>query len=207
MRGSITLNAPSYRPALIGSGSQGMSLLAALSGKSSLESVTATGNVESEPGQTNAAWPIRFTGAEPQFKRDIAQFTLAVAAASTPAQLLARPVALRVLLTAHGLADQFGNSALATRALLSNPARSNSLLNQLKDPRWFAVNSLYSFATQGLAELRKPEIFAAICRAYAEALRMTSLEQSPPTHSNALTFPEGAALSELTAETAVLAEV
>jgi hypothetical protein len=206
MRGSITLNAPSYRPALVGSSLRGMSLLASLSGKSSLESVTATPNAESEPGQTNTTRPITLAGAEPQVKHDIAQFTLAVAAANTPAQLLARPVALRVLLTAHGLADQAGNSALATRALLSNPARSNSLVNQLKDPRWFAMNNLYSFATQGLTELRNPETFAAISRSYAEALRVTSLEQTPPPQSNALTFPQGAALPE-TAETTALAEV
>lgn len=33
MRGSVSLNAPSYLPALVGSRSQGNSLLASLSGK------------------------------------------------------------------------------------------------------------------------------------------------------------------------------
>jgi len=120
--------------------------------------------------QSNATRRVSLAGAEPQVKRDIAQFAQALAAADTPAQLLANPVALRVLLTSHGLADQAGNSALAARALLSNPARSNSLLNQLKDPRWLAVNNLYSFATQGLRMLRNPETVAALTRAYAEAL-------------------------------------
>jgi hypothetical protein len=170
MRESTILNAPSYRPALVGSRLQGDSLLASLSGKASLGSDTAAPEARPEFMQTTATRQVTLAGEEPQVKRDIAQFAQAVAAANTPAQLLANPVALRVLLTSHGLADQAGNSALAARALLSNPARSNSLLNQLKDPRWLAVNNLYSFATQGLAALRNPKTVAAITRSYAEAV-------------------------------------
>ena len=173
MRGSLTLNAPSYRPALVGSRLQGDSLLASLSGKASRGSGTAAPDARPEFTQTTRS--VTLAGEEPQVKRDIAQFAQALAAANTPAQLLASPVALRVLLTSHGLADQAGNSALAARALLSNPARSNSLLNQLKDPRWLAVNNLYSFATQGLAVLRNPETVAAITRSYTEAVMPTRL--------------------------------
>lgn len=133
---------------------------------------------------------------EAQVERDIARFKQALAAANTPAQLLANPAALTVLLTSHGLADQAGNGALATRALLSNPARSNSLLNQLKDPRWIAVNNLYSFATQGLAMLRDPETVAAISRSYAEALRVKVLVQTPPDPPIAHNFAQPAAPSE-----------
>jgi hypothetical protein len=189
MRGSITLNAPSYLPALVGSRVQGNSLLASLSGKTGLTAVIADPDAASEQVQTSLTRVVSLPGAESQFKRDIAQFTQALAAANTPAQLLANPVALRVLLTSHGLADQAGNSALATRALLSNAVRSNSLLNQLKDPRWLAVNHLYSFATQGLAVLRNPETVATICRCYAEALRANRRDQTPPDPSTALTFP------------------
>lgn len=193
MRGSVTLNAPSYRPALVGSRLQADSLLASLSGRAGLEPMTSDADVGSEPGQTNATRPISLASAEPQVKRDLAQFTQALAAANTPSQLLANPVALRVLLTAHGLADHAGNSALATRALLSNPARSNSLLNQLKDPRWFAVNGLYSFATQGLAMLRNPDTVASISRSYAEALHGSSLVPAPPEGPGTLSFPQPAA--------------
>jgi len=168
MRGSITLNAPSYRPTLVGSRLQGDSLLALLSGKAGLALETSDPDARPELVQSNATRQVTLAGEEPQVKRDIAQFVQALAAADTPAQLLANPVALRVLLASHGLADQAGNSALAARALLSNPARSNSLLNQLKDPRWLAVNNLYAFATQGLAVLRNPETVAAITRCYAE---------------------------------------
>jgi Protein of unknown function (DUF1217) len=169
MRGSITLNAPSYRPALAGLRLQGDSLLASLSGKAARGSATADADAGPDLMQASATGQVTLAGAERQVKRDIAQFAQALASANTPAQLLANPVALRVLLTSHGLADQAGNSALAARALLSNPARSNSLLNQAKDPRWLAVNKLYSFATEGLAALRNPATVAAISRSYAEA--------------------------------------
>jgi hypothetical protein len=127
---------------------------------------------------------------EPAGDRDIAQFKQALAVANTPAQLLANPVALRVLLTSHGLADQAGNSALATRVLLSNSARANSLLNQLKDSRWLVVNNLYSFATQGLETLRKPEAVAAVARGYADALQVATLAHIPPDPPGERKFPD-----------------
>jgi uncharacterized protein DUF1217 len=172
MPGSMTLNAPSYRPALVGSRAQGDSLLAALSRQTRVEAAAPDRSDKgAQPGSANASRSV--TGAERQVNRDIAQFTRALATANTPAQLLASPIALRVLLTAHGLADQADNTALATRVLLSNPARSNSLLKQLKDRRWFTVNHRYSFATKGLAQLREQKVVAAISRSYAAALLAT----------------------------------
>jgi hypothetical protein len=199
MRGSVTLNAPSYRPTLVGSSLQGHSLLALLSGKASLaeqagpDAVSLAPDAGLEPIQTDATRP---SSAQARVERDIAQFQQALAAANTPAQLLANPVALLVLLTAHGLADQARNTALATRSLLSNPARSNSLLNQLKDTRWLALNNLLAFATQGLEILRQPETVAAISRSYAEALRVASLAQTPPDASIVHNFPSSAIPSE-----------
>jgi hypothetical protein len=181
MPGSVSLNAPSYLPALVGSRLQGNSLLAALSGKSGLAPNAIELEAAPGPAQPDAPQMPTVVEAELQFKRDIAQFTQALGAANTPAQLLANPAALRVILTAHGLADQAGNSALATRALLSNPARSNSLLNQLKDPRWLAVNHLYAFATQGLAVLRNPDTVAGLCRCYGAALETAAAVKPGPT--------------------------
>jgi hypothetical protein len=77
MRGSITLNAPSYRPALIGSSLQGISLLASLSGKPGLESATATPTAESEPGQTSTTRLDTLGSAKPQAKRDNVEITQA----------------------------------------------------------------------------------------------------------------------------------
>ena len=189
MPGSITLNAPSYQPALVGSPSPGISLLASLSGEARVTSGTAGSGTVAQLAQTRPAHSVTPAGTEPRVKQDIAQFVRAVALANTPAQLLANAAALRVLLTANGLADQAGNPALAIRALLSNPARANSLLNQLKDPRWYAINTLYSFATRGLTVLRNPDTIADIRGAYAAALRVTGLDQALSHPSVALTFP------------------
>jgi hypothetical protein len=196
MRESITLAAPSYLPSLVGSRQQGNSLLALLSDKTGLAAATGDPDAAADLGLTSPSRQGALVTAEPQARRDIARFTEALAAADTPAQLLGNPIALRVLLTSHGLADQAGNSALAMRALLSNPARSNSVLNQLKDPRWLAVNDRYSFAAQGLAVLRNPATVAAICDSYAEALRVTALVKAPPAASGALAFPQDAARAE-----------
>ncbi len=196
MRESITLNAPSYLPSLVCSDLQGNSLLALLSDKTGLAAATGDPRAVPESGRTSATRAGAQAGAEPQVKRDIARFTEALATANTPGQLLGNPVALRVLLTAHGLADQAGNSALAMRALLSNPARSNSVLNQLKDSRWLAVNDRYSFATQGLTVLRNPEIVAAICQSYAKALRVSALDQTPPVAARGLALAQDAARAE-----------
>ncbi len=183
MPGPITLSVPSYLPGLISARPPGNSLLAALSARTGPAAAPSASAAE----QASSGVP-QVMDAELRTKRDIAQFTLALGSANTPAQLLANPVALRVLLIAHGLADQVGNSGLATRALLSNPARTNSLLNQLKDPRWLAVNQRYSFATQGLAVLRNADTGAALARCYGEALGAAGLDPAPPGASNAVTF-------------------
>lgn len=175
MPGTTTLNAPRYLPALVGSRQQGESLLASLAANSGLAetSVTpATALPQRAPDPNPPA-------ADPAVQRDIAQFIRALATAKTPVQLLGNPVALRVLLTANGLADQAGNDALATRALLSNPSRSNSLLKQLRDTRWIAINRKYSFATNGLSAMKNPAVIAGIARAYAEALRVNQSDHRP----------------------------
>jgi uncharacterized protein DUF1217 len=187
MPGSITLTTPGYRPALVGSPSPGTSLLASLAGKARMMSDTGGPGTVSQMAQTRPARWVTPASTEPQVKQDIAQFVRAVELANTPAQLLANAVALRVLLTANGLADQAGNPALACRALLSNPARANSLLNQLKDSRWYTVNTLYSFATRGLTTLRNPDTIAAISRAYTAARGVAGLETPRP--SVAPNFP------------------
>jgi len=124
------------------------------------------------PNQTDAE-PIVLAAAEPRFRHDLTQFTQALAVAKTPAQLLANPVALRVLLTAYGLGDKAADVGLATQALLADPARSNSLVNQLTDPRWISVNQTFSFATKGLSVVSAPSTIRAITSLYAEALSRT----------------------------------
>jgi Protein of unknown function (DUF1217) len=190
MRGAVRLNAPSYLPTLLGSGSHGISLLAALHGNGgpardpdTVDPIEALQRATS--GETGE---VALVAAKPQVKRDIAQFTQALAAAETPAQLLANPAALKVLLTANGLGDQTGNPALATQALLSDPSQVGSPANTPADTRWLVVNQTYSFAEKGLSVLKDPGAVSLIAYGYAEELWRTNLDQTTPGLSNAIAF-------------------
>jgi hypothetical protein len=82
---------------------------------------------------------------QPQVQRTIAAFNAAVAAAKTPADLLKNPSALTVLLTVNGLGDQSSYTALAQKALLSDPSDPNSLASQLatSNSNWKAAAETY----------------------------------------------------------------
>jgi hypothetical protein len=131
---------------------------------------------------------IATTAKQPAVQRTIAAFDAALSTATTPAALLQNPAVLNVLLTANGLADQIPYTALAQKALLSNPADSNSLVNQLTDTRWAPVVKLYNFATQGLTVLQNPKVQATLANAYAEVTWRQSLDATTPGLSNAMTF-------------------
>jgi hypothetical protein len=138
--------------------------------------------------ENNQTADIAATAQQPQVQRTIAAFEAAVSTATSPAQLLQNPAALSVILTANGLGDQVPYTALAQKALLSNPSDPNSLLSQLTDTRWAPVVKLYNFATQGLAALQNPQVQATLANAYAEVTWRNSLDAITPGLSNALTF-------------------
>jgi hypothetical protein len=193
MRGSANLTAPSYQGALLGSDTPGNSLLATLDplfGR--LPTGPASGSTdpvaELEHAAASQAQQVALIAAKPEVQRDIAQFTRALMSAQTPAQLLANPTALKVLLVANGLGDQLGDTALATRALLSDPSQARSPVNQLADTRWLGVNKTYAFATKGLAMLSHREAIAEVAGGYAEALWRLGLNRTTPGLSNALDF-------------------
>jgi hypothetical protein len=146
-----------------------------------------------QTAEQNETKDVAVTAAEPAVARDVAAFSHAVASAKSPADLLANPVALKVLLTANGLGDQLSYTALATKALLSDPSDSKSLVNQLADTRWKAVAQTYDFAIRGLAVLQQPSVLATIANGYAEVTWRQSLDATTPGLSNALTFRAGAA--------------
>jgi Protein of unknown function (DUF1217) len=193
MRGAVHLNAPSYLPTLLDTGSHGVSLLAALhdNGGKIREMVDPIEALER--AKSSETSQVALVAAKPQVKRDIAQFTQALATAETPAQLLANPAALKVLLTANGLGDQTGNPALATRALLSDPSQISSPENSSSDTRWLIVNQTYSFAEKGLSVLKDPGTVHVIANCYAEELWRTNLDQTMPGLSNAIAFQHRAA--------------
>ena len=145
--------------------------------------------------ELNQKADIAATAKQPQVQRDIAAFTKAVASAKTPADLLANPIARKVLLTANGLADQIAYPALATKALLSDPSVTKSLTNRLSSvtPAYLATAKTYQFATKGLSVISNPKVQATITQAYAEVTWRQSLDASTPGLSSALTFRAAAA--------------
>jgi hypothetical protein len=143
--------------------------------------------------EKNQTQDIAQTAQQPQVQRDIAAFQSAVGSATSPAALLANPVVLKVLLTANGLADQVGYPALAQQALLSDPANSNSLVNQLTNTAWKTAAQTYNFATQGLSVIQSPAVLSTIANAYAEVTWRNSLDATTPGLSNALSFRQQAA--------------
>ncbi len=125
---------------------------------------------------------------EPETARDIATFRAAVAKAKTPAELLANPVARKVLLTANGLGDQTDYGALVSKALLSDTTKTGSLASKLADTRWLSVAKTYDFANKGLTTLQKPGVLDSLANGYAEVKWRQSLDAATPGLSYALDF-------------------
>ena len=169
----------------------GASLLSALYGTAG-----AVGTAADGPGAlaaykadaANATSDIAATAAQPAVARDIAAFQAGVAAAKTPAALLANPAVLKVLLTANGLGDQIAYPGLAAKALLSNPADPSSLADQLSNTAWKAAATTFQFATAGLSVIQDPKVQATLTQAYAEVTWRNSLDAAHPGLSNALSF-------------------
>lgn len=138
--------------------------------------------------ESNQTADIAATAAQPAVQRAIAQFTSALQSATSVQQLLSNSAVMNVLLTANGLSDQTGYTALAQKALMSNPSDPQSLVNQLSDTRWLPVAQTYQFATKGLAVIQNPQVMSTITSAYAEVTWRQSLDASTPGLSNALTF-------------------
>lgn len=138
--------------------------------------------------ESNQTADIAATAAQPAVQRAIAQFTSALQSATSVQQLLSNSAVMNVLLTANGLSDQTGYTALAQKALMSNPSDPQSMVNQLSDTRWLPVAQTYQFATKGLAVIQNPQVMSTITSAYAEVTWRQSLDASTPGLSNALTF-------------------
>ncbi|HEX5328502.1 MAG TPA: DUF1217 domain-containing protein [Acetobacteraceae bacterium] len=141
-----------------------------------------------QQAEQNETQDVKATAAQPAVQRDVQAFVKAVQTATTPQQLLDNPSAMKVLLTANGLADQLPYTALAQKALLSDVNDPNSLANTLTDNRWKSVAQTYSFATSGLSVIQDPKVISTITNAYAEISWRHSLDATTPGLSNALTF-------------------
>jgi hypothetical protein len=138
--------------------------------------------------QRNQPREVAMTAAEPTVKHTIASFTQAVTDAKSVKQLLADPTVMNVLLTANGMKDQIGYTALATQALTSDLNDPNSLVNRLSDSRWKTLAQTYNFAANGLATIQKPATIASISKAYATASWALTEDSVTPGLSTALGF-------------------
>jgi hypothetical protein len=190
----------------INAASTALSLLQAMNTSSDTDMVatlysnpaTAAGNaVDALQNATkNETKGIADEAKQPEVARDIATFRKAVANAKDLPSLLANPIARKVLLTANGLGDQTDYTALASKALTSDPAKSDSLVNKLSNTQWLTMAKTYDFANQGLAVLKKASVLDTVANGYAEVMWRQSLDASTPGLSNALDFRTRAATAK-----------
>ena len=168
-------------------------------GTSSLDPITAL-----KLAQANQTTDVANEAKTPTVELRVAAFTKAVQSATSVSSLLSNPDFLAVFLTANGLGANVNETALAQKALLSTPADSNGLANQLSttNSAWLTTAQTYNFFANGLAAIQNPKVQATVTNGYAEVLWRQSLDQQTPGLSNALYFLANAA--SLTTPDAVL---
>jgi hypothetical protein len=153
-------------------------------------SATSTGNplLDLKIAQTNQTADVAQEALQPQVSQAITAFTTAVANSTNIQTALMNPDVQQVLLTANGLSNYIGDTALVQKVLLSDPTDPTSLVNQMADPTFLSAVQTYNFGTNGLAELQNPKVVAALTNGYAEVQWRQSLDQATPGLANALTF-------------------
>jgi hypothetical protein len=150
----------------------------------------STGNplTDLKLAQANEATDVAQEAKTPQVQRDIAAFKAGIANAKDIQTALTNPNVMKVLLTGNNLASYIQYPALAQKALMSDPADSNSLVNKLGDTNLLNTAKSFDFANNGLAALQNPQVINTLANGYAEVLWRQSLEQATPGLSNALAF-------------------
>jgi hypothetical protein len=182
-------NLYSYLPALLAdSVGSGSSLLDTIYGIGTSSAGTTDPVQALQQAEKNQIQDVQMTAQQPAVQVAIKAFTQAVNGATSMTQLLANPSFMNVLLTANGMSDQIGYTALATKALTSNLSDPNSLVNQLSDTRWKTLAENYNFSASGLASFQNPAGIAAIANLYATQVWETNQDQVTPGLSNALAF-------------------
>ena len=162
-------------------------LLDALYGSGSSSSATDPVEALRTAEQTETK-QVAATAQQPAAQQAIAQFTKAVQSAKSVDQLLANPAVLNVLLTANGMSDQIGYTALASKVLTSNLSDPDSLANTVTDARWKTLAQTYNFAVNGLVSIQTPKVLAVIANGYAQSLWASSQDSITPGLANALYF-------------------
>ena len=178
----------SYLTMLFPSSSGSASLLNTLygggaGGSSGQNPILALGSAE-----RNQTAEVKQTAQQTDVKTVMAAFTKAVGSAKSVKDLLANPAVMNVLLTANGMTDQIGYTALATKVLTSNLNDPKSLANTLTDSRWKTLAQTYDFATHGLKAIQDPKVIAAVAQGYAQITWDNAQDSVTPGLSNALAF-------------------
>lgn len=138
--------------------------------------------------QQEQATGVKQEALQPQVANAINAFKTAVSHATSIQSALSNPDVQKVLLTANGLSNYVGETALAQQLLLSNPDDPNSLVNQFGDSTWLQTAQTYNFSKNGLSELQNPTVISALTSGYSEVMWRESLDQATPGLSNALSF-------------------
>ncbi|HKM63792.1 MAG TPA: DUF1217 domain-containing protein [Acidisphaera sp.] len=171
------------------SSSSGSSLIGTLygSGTSGAAPLDSNPIIALQDAQRTQTQGVANEAKQPQVIRDVAAFRKAVTSSTSVTQLLQNPDFQKVFLTANGLGSDVGYTALAAKALDSNPSGNNSLANQLGSA-WQSAVQTYQFATKGLSVIQNPQVLNTIANGYAEVLWRQSLDAGTPGLSNALDF-------------------
>jgi hypothetical protein len=138
--------------------------------------------------QSDQTADVALEAKQSQVAQAVTAFTNAVKNATSIQSALSNPSIQKVLLTASGLSNYIGETALVQKAFLSDTSNPNSVVNQLSDSTLLSTVKTYNFATTGLAELKNPKILATLTSGYAEVMWRQSLDQATPGLSNALAF-------------------
>jgi hypothetical protein len=144
--------------------------------------------VDLKLAQKQEATEVALVKKQPVVQEAISQFKSAVANAPDLKTALANPAVQKVLLTANGLSNYIGDTALVQKLLMSDPSDPKSLVNKFGNALWLNTVLNYNFAKNGLAKLQDPQTVTSLTDAYAEMRWRTSLDQSTPGLSNAMTF-------------------
>ncbi|HQT75426.1 MAG: hypothetical protein B7Z80_00120 [Rhodospirillales bacterium 20-64-7] len=183
-------NSLSYLPALYAASfGAGSSILNTMYGGGTSVSGGTVDPVQAlRTAQQSETQQVKVTAADPMVKSAIGAFTTAVRSATSIKQLLSNPNVMNVLLTANGMKDQIGYTALATQVLMSNLSDPKSLANTLTDTRWKTLAQTYNFNTKGLAAIQNPTVIASVTNTYAQSEWQSNQDTVTPGLSNALYF-------------------
>ena len=164
------------------------------SGATSTGRAVSSGNpiLDLKLAEKNQAAEVAKQAKDPTVIRDLAAFTKGIANAKDLNTALQNPNVLKVLLTANGMADQMQFTALASKALESDPNDPNSLVNKLTDTRWKTLATTYNLATKGLAGLQDPTVQSQIASAYEQVTWLNSLNKATPGLAQAMQFKQQA---------------